>query len=260
MSSTVSRRLEVAVVSNPLVPPHGPDDHDDPTGIRALLGGLPNPGPMPPDLVARINASIAAEQSARSGQSVNPFADPTVVPLRRRPRWQRFGLAAAVAAVAAIGLPALLSSTGSSWMASLTTHSSSAGSAGSVADSAAGAPVSPKAAAPPVTIYASGTAYTSGAFATEVQRFLDHPGTPLAPLTAESPHLGPAATPLGLAPCVAALGLDPAARLQADLGTFDGAPAVMIVVGTDTGQMAYAVGRGCTAGATTVLAGPVRVG
>lgn len=252
------------MVSNPPVPPHGPDDRDDPTGIRALLGAMPDPGPMPADLVARINASIAAEQSARSGRSespsASPFSDPTVVPLRRRPRWQRFGLAAAVAAVAAVGVPALLSSTGSSWMASLTTHSSAAGSAGSVADSAAGGPASAKAAVPAVTIYASGTAYTSGAFATQVQGFLDHPGAPLAPLSAEAPHLGPAATPLGLAPCLAALRLDPAARMQADLSTFDGVPAVMVVVVTDSGRTAYAVGRGCTAGATTVLAGPVPVG
>lgn len=35
----------------------------DPTGIRALLQGLPDPGPMPADLVARIEARLAAERA-----------------------------------------------------------------------------------------------------------------------------------------------------------------------------------------------------
>src|SRR5689334_13821532 len=76
---------EVVVVSTPPVPPRredrdrGADVEPDPTGIRALLGALPDPGPMPEDLVARIQASIAAEQAARD--------DSTVVPLRPRRGW-----------------------------------------------------------------------------------------------------------------------------------------------------------------------------
>ena len=94
------------MVSTPPVPPadKGAPEHD-PTGIRDLLSSLPDPGPMPADLVARINASIAAEQSARE--------DSTVVPLRRRRwGWQHIGVAAAAAAVLGIGLPALLTGTG----------------------------------------------------------------------------------------------------------------------------------------------------
>ena len=66
------------MVSTPPVPPadKGAPEHD-PTGIRELLSALPDPGPMPADLVSRINASIAAEQSAREGGG-------TVVPLRPR--------------------------------------------------------------------------------------------------------------------------------------------------------------------------------
>lgn len=46
------------------------DDHDngnevDPTGVRALLSGLPEPGPMPDDVMARITASLQAEQRRR---------------------------------------------------------------------------------------------------------------------------------------------------------------------------------------------------
>ncbi|MGO0575826.1 hypothetical protein [Ornithinimicrobium panacihumi] len=48
----------------------GPDESGtfevDHTGIRALLQGLPDPGPMPADLVARIETRLAVEQSHRA--------------------------------------------------------------------------------------------------------------------------------------------------------------------------------------------------
>jgi len=93
------------VVSTPTTPDR-PEDLDDPTGVRALLAGLPDPGPMPTHLVDRINASIAAEQEARGGTRVVSLAE------RRRP-WRRIGLAAAAAAVAAVAVPALVMGTGS---------------------------------------------------------------------------------------------------------------------------------------------------
>src|SRR6476661_6124120 len=121
---SVPRCLEVLVVSAPPVPPadKGAPEHD-PTGIRNLLSALPDPGPMPADLVARINASIAAEQSARE-RSTGQGA--TVVPLRRRRwGWQQMGVAAAVVAILGFGLPALLSGTGpGAVLASLSGHGS----------------------------------------------------------------------------------------------------------------------------------------
>lgn len=50
-----------------------PTDESDPTGVRAMLAALPDPGPMPAGLVHRITASLAAEQ-ARHG-AVNPVVD-----------------------------------------------------------------------------------------------------------------------------------------------------------------------------------------
>ncbi len=47
---------------------------DDPTGMRALLRSLPDPGPMPSTLAARIEASIAAEAGARGARSQAPAA------------------------------------------------------------------------------------------------------------------------------------------------------------------------------------------
>lgn len=263
----------------PPVPPLGPSgdargrrpteaqgELDDPTGVRALLAALPAPGPMPDDLVARITASIAAEQAARAGATVVPLES------RRPPRWQRLGLAAAAAAIAVVALPALLSSGPTSWLASLSaSHQGSESSEGSAASLRA-APVVPSStatipgggsvagtvAAP--RIYASGTAYRRGAFAQQVRAFLSHPGTPLAPLAAESPAIGPAGTPRGLAPCLAMLRLDPAAQVSADVASFDGQPAVVVVVHAGTTQIAYAVDRRCTTGAGAVLTGPLPLG
>ena len=45
-----------------------PVEHD-PTGMRALLANLPDPGPMPEHLVARITAALAAEADAVVGTS-----------------------------------------------------------------------------------------------------------------------------------------------------------------------------------------------
>lgn len=44
---------------------HHHDSDPDPTGIRALLSSLPDPGPMPEELVRRISASLQEEQRRR---------------------------------------------------------------------------------------------------------------------------------------------------------------------------------------------------
>ncbi len=110
-----------------------PIEHD-PTGMRALLGGLPDPGPMPEDLVTRITAALAAESRrgeggagslaapalGPAGPAAAPAVEPAaadagagagsapadrdvVVPLRRRRRGGRV-LGAAAAAVVVLGI------------------------------------------------------------------------------------------------------------------------------------------------------------
>ena len=280
------------MVSTPTTPDR-PEDLDDPTGVRALLAGLPDPGPMPTHLVDRINASIAAEQEARGGTRVVTLAE------RRRP-WRRIGLAAAAAAVAAVAVPALVMGTGSGGvLASLggsrqssadaralsaqadsgSVQSRAEGSAGSVQPGAGATPGATdsggagtdsgyaaggkRVAATPwggvLSIYRSNTAYTSTGFTRQVRAFVDHPGSTLQPLAAESPTVGPAGTPIGLQPCLDALHLQPAARVMADLATFDGTPAVVVVASSGTVRTAFAMRRTCTAGHTSPLVGPVTV-
>lgn len=109
-----------------------PDDLD-PTGVRSLLANLPDPGPMPDELVARITQSLELEQQRRSagGPSGYPGGpagtdraadlstgsphDPSLVSLdaerqRRRPGrtvlW--LGGAAAVAMVATLSVNQLI--------------------------------------------------------------------------------------------------------------------------------------------------------
>jgi hypothetical protein len=76
------------------------DQDDDPTGVRALLSALPEPEPMPDDLVHRITASLAAEQASRGP------GDGVVVPLHahRRPGRRVLTAVAVAAGIAAVGL------------------------------------------------------------------------------------------------------------------------------------------------------------
>lgn len=243
-------------------PPHGAEE-PDPTGMRALLGSMPDPGPMPTDLVARITASLAAEQEARGGSVVVPLRSrdaqrsgrPEHLELTgRRRRWQRFAVAAAVAAVAVVALPTLVGTGPGSWLASLTGiggQSSAGSAASSVLDArgtSAGSTAAPRAmspAAPGVaSITASGTAYAASNLATQARAVLTRPAASTG--SAAGPA-GPAATATGLATCLRALGVEPGSAVHADVGTLDGAAAVVAVVSTPTGSTVYAVPPDCDA-------------
>lgn len=130
---SLSMLLLSPLLEEPVIRPRSPmggssSPDDDPTGVRALLSSLPDPGPMPPELVARIGATLAHEQDLRAGQlagevgAVEPVGSPgttsgtgpAVVPLvRRRPRRGQVlaGIAGAAAAVVVgfVGVNALAS-------------------------------------------------------------------------------------------------------------------------------------------------------
>ena len=93
----------------PTVDPHqGHDQDDDPTGVRSLLSGLPDPGPMPEHLVQRIQTRLEVEREHLSGSTTHPLTGSAdrVVDLaaergRRRPG-RTLGLLTAAAAGLAI--------------------------------------------------------------------------------------------------------------------------------------------------------------
>lgn len=244
---------------------------DDPTGIRALLSSLPDPGPMPQDLVARITASLAAEQAARQeaggaeaggGQELRgPGA--TVVPLRRRALWRTAGIAAAAAVVGLTGA-GLLTRTGPGDLSAMFGGSESAMSqaeSGSAARDAGGGPSPLGRLSGPgeVRVHHSNTAYRAASLGDQAGQLLAEPGPELAPLAAEAPGIGPIGTERGIRACLGSLGVDAATAVTADLGSLDGLPAAVLVVTTDTGHTAYAVTRSCSADSPGLLAGPADV-
>ncbi|WP_151523752.1 hypothetical protein [Serinicoccus kebangsaanensis] len=89
--------------------PGDPADEHDPTGVRDLLSALPDPGPMPADLVDRIHARLEVEREHLTGAAAtHPLTGPAdrVVELadaraRRRPA-RTLGLLTAAAAGLAV--------------------------------------------------------------------------------------------------------------------------------------------------------------
>ena len=242
-------------------PPGPPDPDDDPTGMRALLSSLPDPGPMPDDLVARITASLAAEQ--QRGPAPRPLHP--AGSSRRTPVWRTAGLAAAAAAVIGLGAGSLLTGTAPGDVGALfggstsEAASSAADAAGRDSSAGGGAGSEAQSATSVVSIHHTNTAYTSSGFADQARALLDAPGDALPPLGAESPAIGPIGTETGLRSCLSALTTGHYTAALADLGSFDGHLAVVVVLTTESGRAAYAVQRTCTAGRPAPLAGPVPV-
>ena len=234
--------------------------------VSALLAEAPGSGPMPADVATRIQLALADEARLRVGRGPLPHAggEPVAdmagraggvvrLPGRRRPRpWVALAAVAAAAAVVAVGASALQATMRPNPAAVVVGDTSTVGPA---------ATSPPPAPAPAVTkphLQLSTTDYTEGTFAAQARALLDDPATALPDLAAESPSLGPIATPVGLASCLGALGAGTGA-VTADLATFDGRPAAIIVV-TDGGtSTAYAVERNCSPGNVTALAGATPV-
>ncbi len=254
---------------------NGPGDDLDPTGVRALLAALPDPGPMPEQLAARIQAALHTQghpddlddgaEELEVALGMPPVTlyddDPTEAgsdPLgalgaprpasvselrsRRARRWPVLGAAAATVAALAIG-GALLAG-----------NNRGGGLSASVAPgSVKVTSPSPMPSANPtqkVQIQTSTRSYTSADLTAQAQSLLD-PTVPAA--TPVGSGLGPIGTPEGLAACVATLGEDDADSITADLAVFDGQPAVIIVAVKDGLKQVYVVARDCGKGDPGIL-------
>ncbi|GGB90376.1 hypothetical protein N798_03995 [Knoellia flava TL1] len=254
------------------------DDESDPTGMRELLRGLPDPGPMPDDLVARIRSSLAELPAAHAV----PAADAAAPAVSRGTRtgtdsdrpswWARTGPRLAVAAAVLLGGGAVASGQLGLLATSSDNASTSADSSvgGRADEGAAGsdsgsttpeslqtAPVMRQTVPGPVVVTMSGRRYTTASFAAQVSSTTG--STPTGPLAAESPGIGPIGTEIGVRSCLVALGLPEETGARVDLAPFDDEPAAVVVVTHGGGRTAYAVGRDCSIGNPSLLAGPVEL-
>jgi hypothetical protein len=214
-----------------------------------MLAALPDPGPAPPDVVDRITATLhrlAAEDLApdlpRHGASVPGGA--VVVPLaRRRLRPLLLAAAAALVVVGGGGVLSQLDLTGRS------AGSAASTAGGATAEGAAKPPSDTKAAdgaGGAVAAVASGRDYTRAGLPDQARQLLSTgPQRAVAGLPP-----GPLTSPTGLQACVRALDLPDARLLAADLATFEGAPAAVIVLQASGGQReVWVVDRACRPGA-----------
>jgi len=240
------------------------EDEPDPTGMRELLRSLPEPGPMPDDLVARIQSSLSDldpltgdTEEAHGGDVPRETTAPS-----RGSWWARHGGKLAVAAVLVVGGGAVASGpfgllSGSDEMSSGSTADGGAESQrGTGTDTSQGGDTSgAESLAGPVVVRLSGRTYTAAGLGTELQGAQAAPQT--GPLTAESPAIGPIGSELGVRSCLEALGLPRGTGADVDLAFVDGTPAAVLVVTAGGARTAYAVGRDCTTGNPSLLAGPV---
>lgn len=236
------------------------EDEHDPTGMRELLASLPDPGPMPDDVMQNIQSALAEEQQQRSGDhaNVSPLLNRTSESGESRPR-ERSGAArwlrplAAVGAAAAVGIGALagyqsLSGSDAAPVANPPNASSDGGGQDAIDRLKSR-----------VSIQQSGRDYTRRGLATQAAA-LKHPAGAGKPQPSASEDGGaPLLSRAGLVSCVQdVIGGGVPDRISADLGQYEGEPAVIVVV-TDKGKStAWVVSRTCQ-NAKGKIAGPTAV-
>ena len=246
--------------------PGGPSSyHDDPTGVRDLLSSLPDPGPMPDDVMARVQSALSQEQASRAGtasDNVTPLigrrtsdtaaadgASPVSDTSRGRRRWLTpvAGLGAAAAiAVGALGVSQAMKSDSDDPPAAAQPPAASQSQGSSNPFDK-------------VSIQNSGRSYTAAGLATEAVSLKSQTGS-IDPTRAEAASLGPIATAPGLLDCLKVVGSSAltADHISADLGTYEGKPAVIVVITDDGKSNAWVFSRQCTQGSGKI-AGPTQL-
>ena len=254
-------------MTTPQQPP-GPADHpgSDPTGMSALLRSLPDPGPMPDELVKRIQLSLAAETGPFARRDSQETGYAPVADIRGRSRRSGFRPIhwAAAAGLVAVAGGGMLATQGGDMLSALSFGgSSAAGSAaaslsaeraapGDSAASGIGSPIG-------VTVVMTGQVVTSTGLASAALQAMSTGVTPLHDLASESPAIGPIGTEVGARDCATALGVPSDAALVVDLVTHDDSPAAVVVATLGGEHTAYLVRRNCRLGSAELISGPQRL-
>jgi hypothetical protein len=248
-----------------------PSPDEDPTGVRALLSALPEPEPMPEHVVDRINASLVAEQVERAARTSETSAT-KVTPLLSRGRGRRArvlfataGAAAAVALVAVVGsavshLQQQVSATSAAVAprtgAPPTSEQDRKPAEGGVGPTTRGG--APAAVAAPGTAETQGRLrssrirYTRTGFVAQARSLAlasrlygaleDSAGATTSPKSSSFPGAKTVTVPQA---CLRAIGADRAQVVWADVSTYEGKPALVIVASTNGKTLAYAVKPQC---------------
>ena len=219
----------------------------DQVAVRRLLQRVPETGPMPTDVAARLDAALRTARPA-------PATAATVLPMPARPeRGGVFGrvaesrLTKSLVAAAAVGLIAV----GGYAAISRTGQAPGGGSAASSSDSTEGGA---KAAAPnaerdlsSVPIEASGTAYTKANINAELTKRLAGAASTVSAFTAGIAATTTLASPAGLQACLGSLGVAPSVPQLVDLATYEGKPVAVIVLPAPAGvgRQVWVVSRTC---------------
>jgi hypothetical protein len=226
----------------------------DQVEVSALLRREPDPGPMPTEVLARLDAALAGAASTRTAAAGSDRRN--VVPLAaHRPgalgritesRLTKSLVAAAAVLLMAAGSFAALHRNGSGGPSASTASGSSA---------ARGPVAGPDLALGNVQVQASGTAYTSANIRTEVNRRLAAFGTSAGGvIRAPQAENGTSTltTPTGLRACLNALQAGTAQPVLVDLATYNGKPAAVIVLSDGSsgpsGKQLWVVSPTCSPG------------
>ena len=240
--------------------------------VRALLASLPDPGPVPPDVLDRITStlrSLQAEQEAGRGAGPHPLvaahqhAALTSVPVgatavgsRRRLPTRAVWLAAAAAVVLAGG-GAVVSRLADDTSPRESAASAARGSAGSSA-SESGAPAAGDGATPlgdlQAPVYASGTRYRGVDLVRQAQALVNARRVAGGP--ADSGAAAPPRRRL-VAQCLRVVAPTGSTLLAGDLATYEGRPAVVLVLDTGAGREVRVTDRSCAPGSTALRTAPL---
>ncbi len=239
-------------------PSSGNDAHDgDQQRIASLLAGLPDPGPMPRAVTDRVEHALREEQRRRAAEPAGPGSSPPAV---ARPGGQVVDLADQRTRRRA---PRVLRAVGAVAAAAVVIGAGAIGYAGLRHDPAPAA-IQPTTSsgnlASRTSFGQTGTDYTASALPTQAAALLATP--PAGPLPASVvQQYGAVATSAGLRGCLGALpkALDGNPdHITVDLATFNGAPAVVVVVTKGSSNTAWVLSTTCTTG-TRPLAGPTSI-